>query len=120
MKLEMVSLWEQLQICPVSVTKASLAKKTRIWKRISLVLTASRPLPPPPSGLRRHLLPGNAGRSERGGHAAPRGLSRQHAGHPAGAVVSETRRRFGAAAGLLGPGLRLGGLPEAELHRGSS
>lgn len=60
MKLEMVSLWEQLQICPVSVTKASRAKNALIWKRISLVLTASRPLPLP-SGLQRRLLPGNAG-----------------------------------------------------------
>lgn len=115
MKLEMVSRWEELQICPVSVTKV----KTSTWRRLrlvaSLVLT---PLLPP--GLQRRLLPGNAGRRERRRYAAARRLSRQHAGHPAGAVVSEERRRLGAAAGLRGPGLRLGGVPEAERHRGRS
>lgn len=72
MKLEMASPWEQLHICPVSVTKVSPAGDASSSQAGGLTVPPS----PPSAGLQRRLLPGDGGRSERGRQAAARGLSR--------------------------------------------
>lgn len=69
------------------------------------------------SGLRRHLLPGNAGWSLPWREAAVCRVSRQLSWHPAHPVVFEEWRGSGAAPRLRRPGLRLGWLPEAERDR---